>query len=333
MIDMTIKDIAKIAGVSHGTVSRALNDSPLISAETKKRIQRIAKENNYVVNTNAKSLKLQRSFNIGIFFSTLENGTSSSFFYSAIMGANLAVGHAYNLVVRDTGNFKTNDNVSKDQLDGILLVSQSDRDLDFIKQSISDEIPIVVINRKMDEAYASSFISDDLGGSFKAVSYIISQGHTEIAIILGEPEFKNTKIRYQGFEAAMNQASIQINQDYIMKGNYTFKSGYDAMAKILSFHKRPTAVFCLNDEMAIGAIKACLERNVKVPDEISIVGFDESEMSQYTTPALTTVARRIDKIAKDATLKLIEMIENKDGQNQVVYYETELIIRDSVKKL
>lgn len=329
----TIKDIAKIAGVSHTTVSRALNDSALISEPTKNKIKQIAIENNYVVNTSAKSLKLQRSFNIGIFFSTFDKGTSSSFFYSAIIGANQAVGNVYNLVVRDTASGKKSDELKKHQFDGIVLISQSEKDNTFIKATVDKGIPIVVVNRKVNIDNVSSFLSDDLSGSYKAVEYCVKQGHKEIAVIMGNSEFKNTTIRFQGYKDALASAEIPVVDYYIQSGDYTFKSGYEAMKKLLDLRQRPTAVFCFNDEMAIGAIKACTEREVKVPDEISIIGYDESEMSQYSAPALTTVARHIDRITKEATQNLIHIIENKNNTKQVVYYDSELIIRDSVLKI
>lgn len=327
----TIKDIAKIAGVSHTTVSRALNDSPLISDKTKEKIKKIALENNYEVNTSAKSLKLRRSFNIGIFFSTLESGTSSNFFFNAMMGAKKAVGNKYNLIVHDISDFYLT-SITKRKFDGIVLISQSDEDISFVEYINQADIPLVIINRKFDNIDNSQLLSDDLKGSYTAVEYLIKQGHKRIGTILGKEGFINTKIRYEGYKDALKSAGINIDIDLVKQGDYSFKSGYDIMNEFLTNENIPTAIFCANDEMAIGAIKSCIENGLKVPEDISFIGYDESEMSKYTTPALTTVSRKIDIITGDATKNLIDLIEGSHD-DKVTFYEAELIIRDSVSKI
>jgi LacI family transcriptional regulator len=324
---ITIKDIAKIAGVSHTTVSRALNDSPLISEATKEKIKVIALEHNYQVNTNAKSLKLKKSMNIGLFFSTLGSGTSSDFLYKAFSGANKAVGDQYNLIVNESTNL---DLVTSRKFDGIVLVSQCNEDDIFIEKVKSENIPLVVVNREV--LGTPSFLSNDYEGSYQIVKHIIDYNHQKVAVIAGNHDFNNTTLRLNGYMKALEESDIKFDESLIMEGDYTFKAGYEAMKKLLS-GVRPTAVFAFNDQMAVGAIKACFEEGVNVPEELSIVGFDESEISRYTTPELTTVARNIDDISLKATRALIELVEGKSIESTINHYDVELIIRKSVRRI
>jgi LacI family transcriptional regulator len=329
-MSITIKDIAKIAGVSHTTVSRALNDSSLISEKTKVKIRKIADEYNYTANTSAKSLKLNRSFNIGIFFTSIKEGTSSDFFHKAIIGANKSIGDEFNLVVKE--NIKKDySKINKQKYDGVVLVSQSEDDQELVDHIIKENIPLVVANRKIKNDTISSFLSDDLEGSYTAVKELIKNGHERIGIILGQSGYKSSRIRYEGYERALKESNLKTNQTYVIEGNYTIKSGYDAMKEILSLNEKPTAIFCSNDEMAIGAIKACNEHGVKIPDDLSLIGYDAIEMGLYTTPTLSTVNRHIEEITAMATSHLLDEINGTEVEQSVNYYPVNMILRESIK--
>ncbi|QUI22786.1 LacI family DNA-binding transcriptional regulator [Vallitalea pronyensis] len=333
-MSMTIKDIAKLAGVSHATVSRALNDSPLISDKTKERIKKIAQDHHYTPNYSAKSLKLDKSYNIGVFLSAFE-GTSASFFFSSIKGVNrLMKERNYNLVMKAIDDLDGNYSmVNSKHYDGILVVSQKKEDDAFIKYIGALNLPVVVLNRKVDIPGTTCVYSDDRVGAYQAVTYLIHQGHQKIGLIKGKQGFLNSRNRYEGYKMAMEDAGIPIHQAFIASGAFDVNSGYAAMNQILDANTSalPTAMFCSNDEMAFGAIKAIVERGLKVPDDISIVGFDDIEMCKYNTPELTTVRREIGRIASSGTMVLFDLLDQKDHQ-EVSYTKVDckLKIRQSV---
>ena len=327
---ITIKDIARIANVSHTTVSRALNNSPFINEETKIKIMDIAKQINYVPNFNAKSLVLNRSYNIGLFFSTLSEVTSPRFFYDTVKGINSVIKENYNLVIGGIDNYKSFISINSRRFDGIILMSQSSSDNSFIYDIMDKKIPLVVLNRDIDESDIVNILPGDKKGAYKAVTYLIQNGHREIAIIEGKKDFKATIERKEGFLNALIDNKLQIKSEYVVGGDYTFESGYCAMKKLLSNEKIPTAVFCSNDEMAVGAMKAIAEAKLKVPDNISIIGFDDNQLGAFMTPALTTVRRPTIEVGKKGAEKLFAIIENNSIQREKIFIKTELIERESV---
>lgn len=329
-MSVTIKDIARLANVSHTTVSRALNNSPLINDETKSKIHAIAKQLNYVPNFSAKSLVLDKSYNIGLFFSTLNAGTSPSFFYETVRGVNSVVKDSFNLVVKGIDDYKDFNSINKKSFDGIILMSQSIRDNNFVYHVLSKEIPIVILNREFAEDSVVSVVSDDKEGSYKAVNYLIELGHREIAIIEGKEGFKSTEERKSGYLKALIENGILPKNEFMVKGKYDIESGYAAMKSIIAMPQRPTAVFASNDDMALGAYKAVFEMGLRVPEDISIAGFDDNIFSQYIIPPLTTVKRPIEKMSSEGARIIINKIEDKSCGGNVVFMNTDLIVRDSV---
>lgn len=332
-MSVTIKDIAKLAGVSHTTVSRALNDSPLINPETKERIKAIADSLDYAPNYNARSLVLDRSYNLGLFFSTLHSGTSAGFLYEAIKGVNDMIKDQYNLIVRGIDDFKSYHSVNRKSFDGIMVMSQSEIDQPFIEYAAEKDIPLVVLNRQIDGIQVMNYVPDDQGGAFKLVEHLIAKGHRKIAIIEGKQGFKSTQARREGYNEAMSRHGVPVQAAYVMRGEYDLESGYAAMTRLLELEEGPTAVFCCNDDMALGAVKAITEHGLRVPDDVSIVGFDNLLFSGFITPALTTVRRPIEELSRAAAAKLLSFIEKKETERSTVFFHTELVVRESVKTI
>lgn len=332
-MSITIKDIAKLANVSHTTVSRALNDSPLINEKTKIKIKTIAEKMNYVPNYSAKSLVLDKSHTIGLFFSSISKGTSSNFFHQTVRGVNSAIGETYNLVVRGIDDYKDFSAINSKRFDGIILMSQSDNDNAFIYHLWQNHIPVIVLNREIEGNSLINILSYDEEGAFNATTYLIENGHKDIAIIEGKEEFKSSKNRKDGFIKALIKNDIKVNIDYIVRGDYEVKGGYEAMKKLLALSNPPTAVFCSNDDMAIGAIKSIYEKGLKIPSDISIIGFDNIDFAKYATPALTTIKRSMEEISIIGAKKIIEVIDKKQYSGEKIYIKTELVERESVCKL
>ncbi|WP_404900595.1 LacI family DNA-binding transcriptional regulator [Priestia filamentosa] len=332
-MSVTIKDIAKLANVSHTTVSRALNNSPLIKEKTKKKILEIANQLNYIPDYHAKNLVMQKSHTIGLFFTSMGTGTSPSFLVDTIRGVNKIIDVQYNLFVRGIDDYDDFSYINNKRFDGIILMSQSDRDNMFIYNIIEKQIPLVVLNRQVDDDSVMNILSNDKEGAYEAGEYFISSGHKDLAIIEGIQGFKSTQQRRDGFLQSLIDNGITIRQEYIVQGNYDMQSGYEAMCKLLDLPNRPTAVFCSNDDMAIGALKAVFERNLSVPHDISVIGFDDIESAKYTNPSLTTVKRPIEKISMEGVEAILSLINGKENLQKKTFINTELIRRKSVKSL
>jgi DNA-binding LacI/PurR family transcriptional regulator len=315
-------------------VSRSLNDSSLISKETKERVVAVAKEYNYRPNVSARSLVLSKSYNIGLFFSTLKTGTTANFFLNSVRGVKSIIKGKYNLAVEAIDDLTDFQQINIRNFDGIIVMSQSPNDDEFIAYVLREGIPIVVLNREVIEQKVTTILSDDLAGAYNLTKFIINHGHKDIAIIEGKPEFRTTYKRKQGFINALAEAGLEFNESYALQGNYDIESGYAAMQVVLDMEKPPTAIFCSNDEMALGAMKAIKERNIAMPDDISIAGFDDMGFTAYLTPALTTVLRPVEEMSKEGTQILINKIENNESAELgIINLDTQLIIRDSIKKI
>lgn len=332
-MSVTIKDIAKLANVSHTTVSRALNNSPYINEETKNKIKALAKELHYVPNYNAKSLVLLKSYVIGVFFSSISDGTTDTFFHEIIKGINKVIDKEYNLVIRGIDDYRYFNQIDKTNFDGIIVVSQRKTDDEFIEAVIEKEIPIVVINRHIETFDLVNIMSNDTQGVYEAVEYFIKNDHKKIAIIGGNTEFESSVYRKEGYIRALKDNNIPLCEEYMISGKYDLESGYENMKKLIVLEDRPTAVFCANDDIAVGAMKAVFESGLNVPNDISIIGFDDSNFCKYVTPTLTSVKKDSLALSQYGGINLLNLIKNREVNKEKVYIESKLILRDSVKKL
>ncbi len=328
---VTIKDIAKIAGVSHTTVSRALNGNPIIKKTTRDRINQIAADLNYIPNYNAKSLVMKKSYTIGLFFSSIDQGTSASFLVDVIKGINAVVDENYNLSVNGIDSIKNLDSILPQRFDGIIVMSQSDQDNSFIYHVKQAGIPLVVLNRQLGDVSIANVLADDRSGVRFAIDFALEQGHRKIAIIEGKTGFKSSLERKEGFLESMSRAKVNIRSEYLVRGDYSIESGFKQMNRLLDLDHPPTLVFCSNDDMAIGAMKACYAKNIQIPNDISIIGFDDIMFAQYTTPTLTTIRRPIAKISQVGAEKLIELMGTSNIPVSQILLDTKLILRESVK--
>ena len=327
---VTIKDIAKLAGVSHTTVSRALNDSPLIKLDTKKKIKKIAAELHYVPNFNAKSLVNQKSYTIGVFFSSISHGTSSSFLVDVIKGVNSVLDENYSIAVNGIDTLVHFDKIIPQRFDGIIVLSQSDTDNAFIYYIQQTGIPMVVLNRQLDDPAIPNVSANDQQGAEKAVDEAIKLGHKRLGYINGKNSFRSSAERKQGFLNSLLKANVTVRPDYLVDGDYSMESGFAKMNQLLTLSDPPSIVFCANDDMAIGALKACFSKNKKVPSDISIIGFDDISFAQYSTPALTTIHKPIDIISNIGMQKLIALINGEKLKETQILVDTHLVKRESL---
>lgn len=327
---VTIKDIAKLAGVSHTTVSRALNDSPLIKPATKDKIKKIAAELHYVPNFNAKSLVNQKSYTIGVFFSSISHGTSSSFLVDVIKGVNSVLDENYSIAVNGIDTLVHFDKIISKRFDGIIVLSQSDTDNAFIYYIQQTGIPLVVLNRRLDDPSIPNVSANDQQGVEHAIDEAISLGHKNLAYINGKSSFRSSAERKQGFVNSLSKHRLPVHPEFMVNGDYSMESGFEKMNQLLDLPTPPSLVFCANDDMAIGALKACFSKERKVPNDISIIGFDDIAFAQYSTPALTTIHKPIDKISEIGMQMLIALMNNGTLEKTQILVDTFLVKRESL---
>ncbi len=331
----TIKDIAKIAGVSHSTVSRSLHGSSRISAGTRERIIAIAKELNYTPNLTAQSLKLQRSFTVGVFFTSIMEGTTSNFFHQALKGCNQALlDTPYNFAVKGIEDYEGDyAAVTKSHFDGIVVVSQSEQEDPFIQHLTESDIPYVVINRNV--GGGDNLLYNEEEGAYLATKHLIDLGHRSIGFIRGKETFTNAHQRELGFRRALEEAGVLVDESLVMQGDFSMQSGYDSILS-LGASSIPSGIFCSCDEMAIGAIKGLQELGIAVPDQCSVIGFDNTPICEFITPRLSSVERPIDSLLYDGMRMILDLMDSPAAEREdrgPRYLHCQVISRESTKML
>lgn len=326
---VTIKDIAKRAGVSYSTVSRALNGIGSENSENRRKIQRIAEEMGYVPNQAAINLKKSRSYVIGLYFSTISKMSSPFVLHDVLTGVYSITGSKYNVVVKGIDMHEPG-TLNPSYFDGVIVLSQRNEDIDFMNEVMRKNIPMVVICRSVD-VDAPNVTTDEARAMERAMDYLLENGHRKIAVIEGNPGLDSSRLRHKGWRMSMLRHGLDPDLLPVISGNYRYASGYSAAKQLLSYH--PTAMLCFNDEMAFGARTAIMEAGLRIPEDVSLIGFDNWDMSGYSDMRLTTVERNMGEIAKEGTRVLLRRLDEGIVDNRRIYLENKLIIRDTVKRL
>ncbi|MFA9376930.1 MAG: LacI family DNA-binding transcriptional regulator [Lachnotalea sp.] len=326
---VTIKDIAKSAGVSYSTVSRALNGGENVKLEKKELIMKIAKEVGYIPNQAAINLKLSKAHTLGLFLSTISIKTSPYILHDVVSGIYSVVGSQYSVIVKGIDMQETN-TLNPAIFDGLIILSQRTDDSFFIEEAMAKKIPLVVINRPVYYG-VSNVLTDEAQGMKKAMEYLLDNGHRNIAVIESTQTLDSTRARHRGWVQAVEYCGLDSKSVPVAVGNYRFNSGYLAAKELLV--NKPTAILCFNDEMAHGARKAILEAGLSIPDDVSLIGFDNLDASRFSDMNLTTIERNMLSIAKTGTEVLLKKIEKGDTSCERIYLDTQLIIRETVKDL
>ncbi|MBC2456547.1 LacI family transcriptional regulator [Clostridium beijerinckii] len=335
----TIYEIAKIAGVSPTTVSKVINNYPDVSDKTRVKIQRILKEENFLPNAQAQFLSTKKTWTLGIvYFENLGVGLNHPFFSGVIEAfKNQADKQGYSLLFGSKNDRLKNDTFLEyfkyRCVDGIAIICTDPYDKETL-ELIESNFPIVVID--MINKDTSTVTSDNLEGCYLAIKHLYDLGHRRIAHITGANKLDNwpSIIRRKGYEKAMKKFNLEILDGYIADGvNFDVSGGYSAMKGLLKLKEIPTAVFASADKIAIGAIDALKEEGLSVPDDISIIGYDDIELARYITPKLTTIRQDRKEIGKTAVDLLVKQINEKAKLKINKIIPVQLIERDSCKKL
>ena len=325
---VTIKDIAKKAGVSYSTVSRALNGIGMES-ENRKKILQIASEMGYTPNQAAISLKKSRSYVIGLYFSTISKMSSPFVLHDVLTGVYSVTGSKYNVVVKGIDMYEAG-TLNPSYFDGIIVLSQRSEDLEFMNEVLDKQIPMVVICRAVD-VDAPNVTTDEALAMERAMDYLLENGHRQIAVIEGTPALDSTRLRRRGWRTSMLRHGFDPDITPVISGNYRYASGYAAAKQLLSYH--PTAMLCFNDEMAFGARTAIAEAGLSVPQDVSLIGFDNWDLSGYSDMHLTTVERNMGEIAREGARVLLRRLDEGIIDKRRIYLNNKLIIRNTVRNL
>ncbi|ELJ8532897.1 LacI family DNA-binding transcriptional regulator [Vibrio cholerae] len=331
----TMKDIARLAGVSTSTVSHVINKSRFVSDEIAERVNNAAQQLNYAPSALARSLKMNRTKTIGMLVTTSTN----PFFGEVVKGVERSCYHqGYNLILcnteGDNQRMKASINtLLQKRVDGLLLMCST---LEGERLDVFDrypDIPIVVMDWGP-ILFASDKIQDNsLQGGYMAAKHLIECGHKEIGCITGPLIRHQAQMRYEGYKRALAEAGIAINPDWIVESDFECEGGYQAFEKLYQRGKLPSALFVSNDMMAMGVIQAASQRGLRVPDDLSLIGYDDVHIAKFMTPALTTIHQPKYRLGKAAIDTLLYRLENPDTTAQVVQLEPTLVVRNSVCSL
>lgn len=343
---MNSKDIARLAGVSRSTVSRVLNNNKNVQPETRKKILEIIKKHNYHPNAPARMLVGQRNWTLGLFI--VESGdVAKSTYYTKFIAtvieqASARGYHVLTNIIRDNQNESmvemVNQNFYQRRIDGGIFIGAAN-DEAFIEKLIEDGFMVAIIdheNTMHSNDNRLIFNIDNLNSVFAVIDYLFSLGHQHIGFLNGEPHKLSAIKRYEGYLLALERHDLEVRDEWIRHGRFREEEGYMMMKEIIEQGSpMPSAIFAANDDIAIGAIKALHEHGFRVPDDISLIGFDDLLISSYFHPKLTTMRVDFEQIGREVVSNLIEKIENKDWHDQRVkkYYRATLIERESCQRL
>jgi len=324
----TIKDVAKAAGVSISTVSYALNGSEKVSEETRKKILTVAKELNYVPNNFAKGLKKSSNNLIAI----VVHETFGPFYDSLIKGIqDTAYLLGYDLIVFIENGFGKNTSVNflKQKIVKGAIIMTSLISKENLRELTEENIPIVLLDRNLKNEEISNVLIDNQKGAYLATEHLIKLNHKKIAFISGPEDSYDNSLRFRGYKKALKDHEIIFDKNLVIQGDFTEKSGYNSVSEFLTNTQNyPTAFFSSNDEMAIGAMKSIQEKGLKIPEDISIVGFDDIQELRYISPKLTTIRRPMYELGSYSAHLLLNLIEKKSSNNNLML-DVKLIIRES----
>ncbi|WP_416147471.1 LacI family DNA-binding transcriptional regulator [Salipaludibacillus sp. HK11] len=352
---MRSEDLAKLLGLSRSTISRVINNYPDIPKATREKVWKAIEENNYAPNASARKLAGVKNKMIAIILLDVKDNDEPHHlkttddtlihdnpFFSPIVNAVSDQANKMDYYVLVSISYskedlkKVNSIFHQKLIDGAIFVGTQEAENELIFNLIEQKHLIAMIdtsevyNRNHNAIYINP---DNYEGSVKAVSYLLELGHTSIGIITGNLNKLSAKERLVGFETTLMQHGIEISKDDIYYGDFTENSGYEGIKYFLRRSNPPTAIFVSNDTMVIGAYKAVSELGLRIPEDISIIGFDNSFFSSYLNPPLTTIEISFFDVAKRATTLLIESIEQEEQRGIVEKVNATLIKRGSCQPI
>jgi DNA-binding LacI/PurR family transcriptional regulator len=325
----SIKDIARIAGVSHCTVSRALHRSPLINPMTAERIRDIALREGYVPNEVARSLVSRATRTVGVVVTTI----ADPFIGEVVEGIeSTAIENGYSVILANSHaepelEMRVVDRFSQRRVDGILVAASRVGAL-HSQRLAGARVPIVLINNQHPGDFAHSVGIDNVRSSAEMVKHLLALGHRRIAYIGDRLGLESDKERFSGYRASLREARLRLDEGLVMRGDGRPEEGEQRAGELLDLPARPTAIFCYNDMTALGALRAAAAKGLRVPADVSIAGFDDLFVASYTSPPLTTIRQPKKEMGRRAMSILLELLKGGETEDSVLL-PGELIVRGS----
>ena len=325
----TIKEVARAAGVSVATVSRVMNDSGPVNEETRRRIKEIAQALNYVPNSAARSLITSRTHTLGVLLPDLYG----EFFSEVIRGIDhTARSEAYHLIVSSSHNEQPDIEAAlkamRGRVDGLIVMSPH-VGAEALQRSLPSSLPAVLLNCAVDGNAFDAVGIDNRGGAAAMVEHLAALGHRRIAVIKGTRRNFDSDERLEGYRTVV-RAMDAYEPAYETDGEFTEESGYRAAKHLLGLTARPTAIFAFNDSMAAGALSAVREAGLRVPEDVSVSGFDDVPIAGYMNPPLTSVHVPIAELGAQAMERLLAAVKTQNKhERSTKTLETTLVVRRS----
>lgn len=331
---MSIKEIAKLAGVSTATVSRVLNGSDKVRQSTADKVMAVVEEMNYRLDHVARRMKVKstESLVIGLVITDIGN----PFFSNVAKGVeDVAFRNKHIVMICNTNespekeNFFLNSLLSEKVSGAIVVPTTGNGNYSFFEGLVQDGFPMVMVDRKIEGLNIDSVsINNELGG-YMATKKLIKSGHKRIGIVCGIKGLSNTTERLSGYMKALREAEIEVSEDLISYGNYIEEGGREAMSELLSLEDRPTAVFSTNNLMTLGCIKEIYNRKLAIPNEVALIGFDDSTWAEALIPPLTTIKQPGYELGVNAAELLIKRLSNPASSTMNIVLNPELVMRES----
>lgn len=335
MPQVSIKDIARMLNISVATVSRALHDRYDVHPETKRKVLELAERLNYRPSSHAIGLLKKRTHTIGLVVPEIDN----QFFSETINGLeNVAYQQGYNVMIFQSQNIYEREVKIIDQLigarvDGIAIsigsTTEDFRHLNMLKEL---DIPLAMFDRVSDEVYGHKIINDNFEGGYKAGEFLIQHGRRRIAHIAGPLTLKLTRLRMQGFKAALRDAQLDMPPEYLIHTSFRMEDSYQIALDLLRLPKPPDAIFAVSDYVALGVLKAARQLNIQIPQELALIGFSNLAVGPLLEPSLTTISQQPHEMGEETARILLENIQSPDKsfKLQTRIFKPELVIRNSV---
>jgi LacI family repressor for deo operon, udp, cdd, tsx, nupC, and nupG len=327
-----IADVAKMANVSTATVSRVISNAGTVKQETADKVLEAINKLNYKPNMLARQLRRLETKTIIVIIPDITN----TFFSNVLRGIeSVATEYAYQVLLGDAQNIVERESsylavLGEKKADGvILLTARTDQRA---LEEISKEFPVVLACEYFEGSNLPTVSIDNISSARKATEHLISLNHKRIGHISGPLKVVVGRDRLKGFNQAMAQHGLFVDPLLVQEGDFSYASGINLMKKLLTLEVPPTAVFAANDEMAMGAIKAAKSKGFKVPEDLSVVGFDDIKFASIFEPALTTIAQPTFDIGKKAMELLLKLINNKELEKNQIILADKLIVRDSCRE-
>lgn len=328
--EITIVDVADEAGVSYATVSRVINNKDHVSPEKRERVLRAMAQLGYVVNMQARSLAGGESRVVGLLVDYL----SSSYMDEIIRGIDGALdAENYDLMLYTTHRRKTKESAYVTKLtrrlaDGLLLILPRNAAayLDTLRQR---QFPHVLIDYLSDGQNVPSVSTTNFRGAYDATIHLLSSGHRRVGFITGTMEFGCARDRLEGYRAALKEYGLPVDPQLVREGDFMQPRGYQCAQELLNLPDPPTAIFASNDMMAFGVMEVAREKGLRLPEDLSIIGFDDIPQASHVHPQLTTVRQPLEEMGQRAAQLLLHYIAHPDAEIERIELPTELILRES----